>query len=567
MTKPRKPEQSVNIQGGEVLASLEDRTVTGLLIPFNEIGRTNVGMFQVEAGAVAIPADPAVVGINTDHVRENVVGRATRIWEQPEGVMATFSIANTPEGDAVLADLADPNGKRKKLSGEFGPAVLAGGKLVPGHARVWGAGFVEAGAFPSAMVLAADTEGTSRYETEFTDEDGVKWRRVDESVTTTETTETGTVTETVSTYTEEKIDPAEGDETEEEEPAVTVPQTLATKAKPSTATTAEAVDLNQVYAAVAAVRQDPHDEAALHALAALVDIKTSGAGSVTDGAKIPKPNFVGQLWQGKEYQRKFITQYKLGTEISLAGKQGFTLHRGTAAAPKERLGGTWEGNKTDVPSGNAFTKSAESSRENFAFAADFAREFFDLDGGAPVIEAFMRLIVEDYAMWSDERALAFIRTTAGAPIAPKAYPSVAGHDYPPALGQIIQGILAVTDAKDTPSSAIVNPFAYEQLIYTPKDLLAEFVTLTVNTEGTGTADGKVSIVKAPDSFFTGVDPAKPATIVGARNAIEFDEKGSTPINIDALEIAKGGVDKAVHGYLQKFGVKPDSVVLVGTAKA
>lgn len=555
-----KPKLSVNIEGGEVLASLEDRTVTGLLIPFNEIGRTNVGMFQVEAGAVALPADPVVVGINTDHVRSDNVGRAVKVWEQPEGIMATFEIAKTPEGDAVLADLASPTGKRKRLSGEFGPAVLAGGKLVAGHAKLWGAALVGQGAFPSAMVLAADTE--SHYESSYTDENGVTWQRVEDTTTETTETETGTKTTSTTTVTEETTAP-EGDTTEEEETAVGVPQTLAGKA--ITIEGAPEATMQQVFAAIADAKATRgNDSAAMEVLAALADIKISGANTLTVGGNVIKPNFVGKLWQGKEYTRKYIQLCKLGTDISAAGKEGYTLHRGTAASPAARLGGDWAGNKVEVPTGNGFTKSASSSLDRFAFAADIAREFYDLPGGAPIVEAFLRLIVEDYAMWSDEKALAFIRTTAGTPIAPKAYPSVAGHDYPAAMGHVIQGILAVQDANDTPSYAIVNPFAYEQLVYTPKELIPEYVTFTVNTEGTGSADGKVQIVKAPDSFFTGVVATKPAAIVGAQNAIEFDELSSTPLEIDALEIAKGGVDKALHGYLQKFQVRAEGVKLIGS---
>lgn len=120
----------IEYEGGEVLANLDERTVTGLLVPFNELGHTNAGRFMVEAGALALPSDPAVISLNLDHDRSQNIGRASRVWEEPVGIMATFAIANTPEGDAYLADVASATPKRKCLSGEFHTAIKAG-KAVP----------------------------------------------------------------------------------------------------------------------------------------------------------------------------------------------------------------------------------------------------------------------------------------------------------------------------------------------------------------------------------------------------------------------------------------------------
>ena len=151
---------TVHIEGGHVLANLEERTLTARLIPFNEEGRTNVGRFMVEAGTVDISeavADPSIIGLNLDHVQWHGVGRATRVWEQPDGVYASWSVAKTPAGDAALADAVSPAGRRKRVSAEFGPVMIRAAKLVAGHARLWGSALVEQGAFPSAMVLATDT--------------------------------------------------------------------------------------------------------------------------------------------------------------------------------------------------------------------------------------------------------------------------------------------------------------------------------------------------------------------------------------------------------------------------
>jgi hypothetical protein len=62
----------------------------------------------------------------------------------------------------------------------------------------------------------------------------------------------------------------------------------------------------------------------------------------------------------------------------------------------------------------------------------------------------------------------------------------------------------------------------------------------------------------------GIDDT-PAVIVGARRAIEFDELAGGPVIVDALEIAKGGIDRAVHGYLQTFVRRAAGIVKVGVA--
>lgn len=553
------------IYAGTLTASREDRTATGLLVPYGEQCSSNLGRFAVDSGAFSIPADLAGIGLNVEHEREQVVGQVTALTGTDQGVVATFSFAKTPEGEQALADAL--SGKRRALSAEVAGVAIRAGKAVAG--RIFGAALVKQGAFPSATLLAAavDTEGestTTHNESEYTDENGVTWRRVEDAEVTTESTETGEKTTTVTTVTEETETPeVPADETEEEPVGVPNTLTAAKVAGEKKITEQSDIDLGSVYASIASMRSAAPTQEAATLLAALADIKISGTNSLPVGGSVLQPNWVGQVWQGKEYSRKYISLLALGTNISAAGKKGYKLTRGTSASPQTRLGGDWAGNKVEVPTGQAFTAPLTSTLRRFAFAADIAREFYDLPGGQEVVEAFIRLIVEDYAVWSDEAALTDIRTAAGTPVVPATYPT----GYPAAMGRLIQGVRAISRAKDTPSFAIVNAAAMDQLVYTPHEQVPEFISLAVTSEGTATVDGKVQVVEAPDSFFTGVNAAQPAAIVGAKNAIEFDEVGSTPIQIDALEIAKGGVDKALHGYLQTFVVRPESLVLVGTASA
>ena len=570
-------EIDIEIEGGEVLASLDDRTITGLLIPFGEQGRTNVGYFEVDASAVELPEDPSVVTLNTDHDRYAPVGRATRLWIEAAGVMASFAIGKTPAGDSALADARNPKGKRRCLSGEWRGGIKNGkATRVP----VSGAGLVPRGAFPSAMVLAADTSDPEEVVTDpadeggevvssdrsvgvYTDEEGNKYRRVYESKTT------------VTPITEPTTDPAAEAAPNQEESEVTasaIPATARAGA-PTTTDSFGRTETNagpsavEVLAAFAAVRRPILDksgkdakEAAVEVLAALQDVTDD----LVAGGDVARPTWLGQLYQGIPYEREYITLGTLGTNITFAGKQGYTLHRGTAAEPVNHLGERYAGNKAAIGSGVGFTKGQTSELFEWAFGADIARKFFDLPGAEEAVTALFTLVLEDHLIWSDTVALETWRTVAGLPVAAKTYPGVDGHDYGSALGMVIQGILAIKAKKadgrrDTPTFIIANELAYEELIYTPKDLIPEFVKFTASTDWQGTADGLVLVVGD-----TGIT-STPSVIVGSGKAVEFDELPGGPLKIDALDLANGGVDKAIHGYLQVFIVRGEAVVHIGVA--
>jgi hypothetical protein len=131
---------------------------------------------------------------------------------------------------------------------------------------------------------------------------------------------------------------------------------------------------------------------------------------------------------------------------------------------------------------------------------------------------------------------------------------------------VIQGILAVKAKKsdgrrDVPTFIIANELAFKELIYTPKDLIPEFVNFTASTDWQGSGDGLVLVVGD-----TGIT-STPSVIVGSGKAVEFDELPGGPLRIDALDLAKGGIDRAIHGYLQVFVVREEAVVHIGKADA
>ena len=185
--------EPVIIDAGTLTFSEEDMTATGLLVPFGVKARSNLGEFEVATGTFSIPADVTGTSLNIEHARENVVGGFTKAWEQPEGILGTFKFAETDEGRAAFTDAK--SGKRKNLSAEVANVVISGGKAVSG--RLFAAALVEKPAFEGATLLAAEdtpssevydspeAASSSQYVTEFTDSNGVKWRRIETNTSTT----------------------------------------------------------------------------------------------------------------------------------------------------------------------------------------------------------------------------------------------------------------------------------------------------------------------------------------------------------------------------------------------
>ncbi len=546
------------------------RNVRGLLLPKDELSRPNQSgnepvMFG--AGTIKVPRDVSVITLNTEHDRFNPIGRAVAVEETEAGWVAEFAIADTEEGDAYLAN---PSAFRK-LSAEVAGLVRdAADKSKAVFARLTGAALVKEGAFASAGLFSLAEGEDVPDPVASPDAYAAFLKRLQDDLRNLIAKATADLSDD-SPESEESTPtaaPAEESTSDDEEEfslmsdtneAGAVPATLiANNGKPKEA------DLNAVFSAMSAIKSGTPAQTAdaETMLAALADITTPA--HVTSGA-IP-PTFAGKLWQGKRYQQRYIS---LGNHtqggIALGGRKGFKLDEGASLVQEVANAGQ----KVELPSGNATTSLYGSTLQKFGFAADIALEWQYLEGGTDVMAAFWERVVDDGAKTLDEAALKHIFTLAsrgtGAALSrlvtPGTYPAVAGHDYPAAMGMLIQGIEAVSDANDDASFAIVNPAAWNQLLYTPKDLIPEFVEFSVGI-GTGEAGtGKVKVVKAPQSFFTGTVATAPQVIVGARNAIEFREQHA---EIDALNVAKFGVDRALVAFLETFVVRQESVVLIGT---
>lgn len=545
----------VIIDAGTLTASDQDRTVTGLLVPYGEECRSNLGRFTVGTGAFTLP-DPSVVGFNVEHVREDVIGRATDVRETPEGVVATFSIAPGADGDAALADIKA--GKRKHLSAEVANVAIKAGKAVGG--KLFGGALVQTPAFPSATLLAAavdtpepvepvapdDKDGETETKT-VVNADGSS--TVTTTTTKTETAADGTVTTVKTVSTETIAKPAEEPAVEPKEEPVGVPNTLTASKKGATEKKVGKAEFFTLLAAADKGEVQGQDMISLASMAkatglfALSDVKYDGTGGVTTGIQLPE--WIGEVWDGQTYAQKYLPLFEHADLTSLQ-YQGFQWD-------VKPHGGDWAGNKSNVPSNVPKFKSVTATAERYAMAHDIARELQDLRvfGDTNFFDMYFQAGAEDYARWADGKVFTALTAAAEAHVAD----NPAGLDIGPAMSAIIDGASELVAKNLVPQFALVGTEYYKQIgKTTSKDALA-YLSAAIGIKG---EDGSLEGFRlVPSADIAGTD-----VYVGVSQALTVRELSGSPLRADALDIARGGIDHGLFGYIGVQVNRADALVKV-----
>lgn len=532
----------VQIETGTLYANAEDRIVSGLLLPYGEQGQTNIGKFSIEPGAVEIPADPDVVTLNVQHDHEEPVGRATELLDTPAGIVGTFRIANTPEGDTVLAEIA--SGTRSKLSAEVKNVVIRSRKAVSGF--LFGAAIVEQGAFPSAALMAEFAEDTLTAEildVAVDAPDNAEEILVDETpeevIVVTENPD-GTVDETV--YVPEETQTATPDN-QGDTPmgAATAPESLQAAKSAPVSDNLPTVMAQLASAAksgsrslFAEIAQRDDAKAVTSLFAALSDVEYDSVGSA--GINTHQPQWLGELWTGRTYERKFIPLISSGVMTALT----MNAWRWTTKPAVS----VWDGNKAAVPSNAPATESFEVTGVRYAGAHDWAREFRDF-GRTDVIESALRGMTESYAKVTDLATITALKAGATDVVA-----SATG-----AWERIMDGVEAVLPTA-VPTFAVIATDLYRELLLTTNNDALAYLNAGLGLEG-GTAAG-FSIVPS-DQLADG------NVLVGSREAAISFELSGAPIRVEAENVSQGGFDMGLFGYHAAAVVNSDALVLVAPA--
>jgi hypothetical protein len=532
----------VQIETGTLYANAEERVVSGLLLPYGEQGSTNIGKFSIEPGAVEIPADPDVVTLNVQHDHEEPVGRATELLDTPAGIVGTFRIANTPEGDTVLAEIAA--GTRAKLSAEVKNVVIRSRKAVSGV--LFGAAVVEQGAFPSAALMAEFAEDTMTAEVlevlsdvEGNNEEIVVDELPETVIVDVVNPEDGSVEQTV--FVPETQPETPNNQGETPMGAATAPESLQA-AKSAPVSDSLSTVMAQLASAAksgsrslfAEVAQRDDAKAVTSLFAALSDVEYDSVGSA--GINTHQPQWLGELWTGRTYERKFIPLISSGVMTALT----MNAWRWTTKPAVS----VWDGNKASVPSNVPATESFEVTGVRYAGAHDWAREFRDF-GRTDVIESALRGMVESYAKVTDLATLDVLLADAGAVTA-----TGTG-----AWDRIMDGVEAVLPTA-VPTFAVIATDLYRELLLTTNNDALAYLNAGLGLEG-GTTAG-FSIIPS-DQLDAG------NVLVGAREAAISFELSGAPIRVEAENVSQGGFDMGLFGYQAAAVISSDALKLVAPA--
>lgn len=487
------------------------RTVTGLVVPWNTPGRTSAGPVSVAEGAVKLPADLGRVKLLRDHsdtANFSPVGYATAAEVTDEGLKMSFRIAEGDDGDAALADVK--NRVRDALSVELVDTKVTNGTLKSGNLTA--VALVPIPAFAEARVEMLTAAATDPADDEDDDE-------LDQDVEDDETVDPAADDDELVIETDEQLeitdpetDPVEDDEDDETEKenntmpknklaAARVPSGLKVNQKP-------ALTFSRAVETIANMRTG---NASPELTAALADITRSANPAVS------APQWLGELWEGSEYQREIIPTMtnKPLTKLKAVG------WRWTQKPEIE----DYAGDKTAIPTNEVATEPVETTANRMAVGHDIDRAYFDFNE-TEFLEGFFRARTIDYAMKSDAKAAAFLNTSASTGTTVASEPDL--------LHAAARARLVVKrQVRVEPSAYLVHPNSLFGLFdITQLDNPAYLDLLGVK----------------PERFIATDLVPENEVIAYAKESVTWFELPGSPIRVDAERIDLGGRDSAVFAY-------------------
>lgn len=341
---------TIKIIGKTLTANREERTISGLLLPFGEVGYTSAGAITAAAGSVTLPADPGQVHLNLEHDSLRPVGKGVSFEEREDGIHASYRVANTTAGNDLLTEVEE--GLRAHLSVEVSDPVITDGVLVGGV--LTGTGAVVKPAFASAaiyQVTAADC-GTEE--------------KKDNAM--------GNLPE----------DGASGTPVAPVAPVITAGEGRKEVGKLLHAAymTGGAQAMNQVMTA------------------ALADQLASG-----DAGKLyVRDQEIGEMWEARKNQRPLVEAIgvKPLTSLTVVGK---AINRTVAVAD-------WAGGKVELPTATFTTSSATWNAAAKAVAVDVAAELIEF-GGEDVLAEFYEQAMDSYITQTEANLITYLLAQAG----------------------------------------------------------------------------------------------------------------------------------------------------------
>jgi hypothetical protein len=528
------------------LTASEDRRLKGTLIPFGVEGLTNLGRVVASKGTLKLAGEPGRLFANLDHLDDrDAVADFVTATETADGWVAEWEARKTHGGDKLLAEYRA--GIRTGVSVELEPVAIRAGKITDG--TIIGCAFPREPAFPTARLvaeLAPDTDDAGiAAENVCTHPDGFTHELAAGASCEFAAPETDPETPEPAPAAPATADAAAADATTQEEDPMTTTATAPAELRASAHTGPQAGTINtpaDLFRMMAEMHGS-HGANRGRLLAALSDIVPSDI----EDANLPQ--WVGELWSGTAYTRRYtglVNQATL-TGLKLAGWRWTTKPQMSKYA----------GNKADVSSNTVATEPISDVAQRFAGAHDIDRAMVDFPN-PEFWAAYYAAMTESYARLTDAYVLEEYKAFA-TPITMGAVPA----GVPAGWVAVLDGMLAVNETA-APTFALVEKSIYREMFLTGTDKFLEFVNAQIGLdEAQALTSGfrilPVASTAVGDASSTGFDVGE--VIVGAKAAGTFHELGGgAPIRVEALDIAKGGVDAGCFGYAGFVGHDNDALV-------
>lgn len=164
----------LNFEGQVLAASVETRTITGLVVPFAKVGNTSAGPVRFEFGAFG-DIDPSQIILNSEHDRTRPLGRGIgdSLEVSPAGISMAFKIAPTNAGNDALVEAAEGLRPAFSVEAKVNEYTIEKGVMVVASANLEAVAHVTNPAFKDAQIsqVAASEPDEQTTEAEIPAED------------------------------------------------------------------------------------------------------------------------------------------------------------------------------------------------------------------------------------------------------------------------------------------------------------------------------------------------------------------------------------------------------------
>jgi HK97 family phage major capsid protein len=160
-------QMQLNFEGQVLAASVETRTIRGLVVPFGKSGNTSAGPVRFEFGAFG-DIDPSQIILNAEHDRTRPLGRGIgdSLEVSPAGISMAFKIAPTNAGNDALVEAAEGLRPAFSIEAKVNEYTMEKGVMVVASANLEAVAHVTNPAFKDAQILdVAATDNDENPET------------------------------------------------------------------------------------------------------------------------------------------------------------------------------------------------------------------------------------------------------------------------------------------------------------------------------------------------------------------------------------------------------------------